>query len=158
MVLLLLNNKRHQPFFKMNEDFFDVAVQTSYTEKGEIYFDCLNCGEAIYNPICPRCLFKAFEQWAQKYPQIRRKIIPKIKSFLKKHEDFEKNSQQCIICRKKSAYICPYCFTEFILNILKQEKINEKEIKDYLEFFDFDLGDFNGHWGYYKEEQDIGIR
>lgn len=124
---------------------------------GGIYYECLECNEAIYNPICPDCLFKAFKQWIIKYPDLAEKVNPKIRRFLRAHARFVDNSQTCIICANNNVYLCPYCFTDFILNLLRDAGAGDQVIREYLNFFNFDLGDFEGHWGYYEDAIEKGL-
>jgi len=130
---------------------FNVAVQAFSELDDGVFYECLECGEPVTNPICPECLFKEFAVWVAKYPRIQRKVVPVLKKFLKVRKNFEEDSQTCVVCKNNSAYLCPYCFTEFVLDVLKESGADEIVIKDYLEFFNFDFGNFDGKLGYYNE-------
>ncbi|MDO8516561.1 MAG: hypothetical protein Q7S33_00390 [Nanoarchaeota archaeon] len=130
---------------------FNAVVQAPLIEK--FHTDCLNCREPIFNPLCPECLTKAFEQWILKYPEAKEKTLANIKEFLKRNRKFNNNSQKCIVCKRKSVYLCPYCFTEFLLQTLKQTKVSKNILGEFLFLFNFD---FN-HNGYYKEGEKLGV-
>ncbi len=121
------------------------------------HLDCLECGDLITNPICPDCIAKAFEDWIRKYPRLAKKVLFKIKKFLKGHKHFDEDSQLCVICKSKKAWSCPYCFTEHIFDLLKQAKASNEVLREYLRFFNFDFGDFSGKWGYWKEGEKLNI-
>jgi len=121
------------------------------------HLDCLDCGEVVSNPICPECISRAFVDWIKKYPELARKVIPKVKKFLKGHRHFYGNSQLCVICNNKRAWSCPYCFTAHIYDLLKEVGSSTQILREYLMFFSFDFGDFSGKWGYWKEGERLGI-
>ena len=119
----------------------------------ESHYDCRLCHEPVSNPLCPACLTAQIEAWLTSYPnyhQLRQRLIPKIQRFLVRHL---KESTQCIKCNEKRASVCPYCFTEFVLNELKKLDVNKTILKEFLIFFNFDLE----HRGYYKEAESLGI-
>ena len=109
-------------------------------------YNCLDCGEEIFNPICPSCLAFEFKHWISKYPKLEEKFTKKIERFLRLNKNFRSNSHKCIICKRDSVYLCPYCFTEYIMKILKKEKISSKILNEFLFMFNFDLE----HTGYAK--------
>lgn len=119
-------------------------------------YECLECGEPITNPICPDCILKQFTIWIEQYPKLKKKILPGLKKFVKSSKEFKQDSQTCIVCYKNSTYLCPYCFTEFVLYSLKEIKSEDNILRDYLEFFNFDFGDFRGR-GYSKKAREAGI-
>lgn len=118
---------------------------SAVVQASEIFYECLDCGEAIDNPICPECIAKEIEQWLNQYPKVKRKVMPVIERFLKAHKKFTADSQICVHCYRKSAYVCPYCFTDFVYELLK-EIASEKILEEYKDFFNFDFGCFEGHW------------
>ena len=113
---------------------------------------CDFCGEAIINPICPSCITTEIEAWLSLYPNLRKEIMPKLNTFLKKINN-KTNATECIQCKNKRAAICPYCFTKLILNELKKLKSNKIIITEFFEFFNFDLH----HTGYTREAERLGI-
>lgn len=131
---------------------YGAVVQALDIEKN---FFCLNCGEAIYNPICPECLWNEIIEWTEKI-RIDFEFIEIIDNFLHSHKNNKGTSQTCIICNQDNTYLCPYCFTDFVFEILK-EFHNDNIAKDFLEKFNFDFGDFKGFWGYHKEAEKLGL-
>ena len=131
-----------------------VAVQAPNFETEHL--DCLDCGELITNPICPECIYKAFQDWIVQYPKIAKKVLRKVKNFLRGHKHFYGDSQLCVICGNKKAWSCPYCFTEHIFDLLKEAGAKEDVLREYLMFFSFDFGDFFGKWGYWEESERLG--
>jgi hypothetical protein len=109
-------------------------------------YNCLQCSEAITNPICHNCLAKGIKNWMSSYPKIKKEMTPKLKSYLRQVNELVENSVNCVSCNKKAA-LCPYCFTEGVLNLLKKNKINEQIIQDFLSIFNFDFK----HEGYIKD-------
>ena len=99
----------------------------------------------------------AFQDWVVQYPEIARKVLHKVKRFLKAHRHFYGDSQMCVICSNKRAWACPYCFTEHIYDLLKEAGATTDVLKEYLLFFNFDFGDFFGKWGYWIEGERLGI-
>jgi hypothetical protein len=114
--------------------------------------DCLSCHEAIFNPICPECILKQFRSWTKIHPGLK-KVEQIIVNFVNKHRIFNKNSQTCITCKKHSSYLCPYCFTEYIFNLLKKARLSRALIGEFLFLFNYDLE----HTGYYKEGERLGV-
>jgi len=133
------------------EKSYDAVVQAQLIEF--FHTDCLNCKEPIFNPLCPECIAKGFEQWISRYPDAKNKTLANIKEFLKRNQRFNNNSQKCVVCRRKSVYLCPYCFTEFLLTTLKKTQADKKIIGEFLFLFNFDFD----HNGYYKEGEKLGI-
>jgi len=104
---------------------------------------CLECGEEIFNPLCPRCLSREIDIWLEsQQSKIKKAVKDEIKKILKvnKEHDYTK----CILCKKKDVFLCPYCFTERIYNKLKSARINPKLLGNFLTLFNFDLE----HTGY----------
>jgi|APSaa5957512622_1039677.scaffolds.fasta_scaffold35556_1 hypothetical protein len=109
--------------------------------------DCLECKEAIFNPICPSCISKQFYNWISiSYPKIERKILKELNVFLKKNKHFHNKSQTCIVCKKQNAYVCPYCFTVYLKALLKSAQVTNKVLSEFLFLFNFDFE----HTGYAK--------
>jgi len=129
----------------------NAVVQALDLEKTK-HTDCLNCHEAIFNPICPECILKQLKSWINIYPGLK-KVEKNIITFVRRNRIFNNNSQTCITCHKNSAYICPYCFTEHIYNLLKQARITKAILSEFLLLFNYDFE----HTGYYKEGEKLGI-
>lgn len=106
---------------------------------------CLECGEEIFNPLCPKCLSKEIEIWMEDKPaKIKSIINTEIKKILKTNK--EHDYTKCILCKRKDVFLCPYCFTERIYNSLQDNKIKPVLLSEFLTLFNFDLE----HTGYNK--------
>ena len=121
----------------------------------ERFYECLECKEAVYNPICPACLALQVEAWLASYPykELRNKILAEIKDYVKKTNNLAGKATQCIACRKAKASLCPYCFTNYVFNLLKKMKISKIILKEFLQFFNYDFE----HTGYSKEAEKLGV-
>ena len=118
---------------------YKIEDQMNVVDSKNLY-ECLSCKETIYNSICPNCLFKAIKQWMDE-KGVDGGVLDDIKHFMKAHKSFSYDAQECLICHRKSVYLCPYCFTEFVLNVLKKHRVSQNVLKEYIRFFNFDFGD-----------------
>ena len=119
----------------------------------ETHHMCDVCSEAITNPICPFCLKAEIEAWLTLYPSLKQELLPKINKYLKKiNRKIINDWVECIKCGKKRASICPYCFTEFVFNELQKMNAGKLVLKEFFDFFNFDLG----HMGYTKKAEELG--
>ncbi len=121
----------------------------------ERFYECLDCREAIFNPLCPTCLTTQIEVWlssVSSYPQ-KAKVLKTIKDYVKKANNLADESTTCISCRKQQASLCPYCFTNYVFNLLKKMKANRIILKEFLQFFNYDFE----HTGYSKEAEELGV-
>jgi hypothetical protein len=116
-------------------------------------YDCMQCREPITNPICHDCLGKQVASWLAFYPSIRKKMMPKLKSYIKEVNNTAVAAVRCASCSKKKAALCPYCFTEEIFNMLKRSRVDKMIIMDFLSIFNFDLK----HEGYIQEAIKEGL-
>ncbi len=119
----------------------------------EPQFLCDVCSIAVTNPICPSCMTEEVEAWLTLYPDLRNQILPRLDHYLKKIEDKPFDSTRCIKCKSKKAAVCPYCFTENVLNELKRIKANRIILKEFLQFFNFDFE----HTEYSQEAERLGV-
>ena len=120
----------------------------------ERFWECLECNEPISNPLCPVCLTKQVEVWLSSYPSdIQNKIIGDISGYVKKTNNLVENKVRCVVCNKKEASLCPYCFTNYVFNLLKRLKVHRTILKEFLMFFNFDFG----HTGYSKDAERLGV-
>ena len=120
----------------------------------ERFYECLECKEAVYNPICPFCLAEQIEVWLSSYPsEIKNKIVKEIKDYAKKTDEIAGKTTQCVVCKKRRASLCPYCFTNYVLGELKKIKVSRIILKEFLVFFNFDFE----HTGYSGEAERLGI-
>lgn len=114
---------------------------------------CILCSEAVYNPLCHDCLAKQVKAWLSSYPDIKKRMLPKISSFVKEVNDLIIDLTICVACRQNKAALCPYCFSDRIFRMLKKEKIAPSVIGDFLSTFNFDFD----HTGYIKEAENEGL-
>ena len=121
------------------------------------YDACLECNEAIYNPLCHVCLSQEIKQWLreQENQRIRKSLIAEISRFLKSNEELAESPQavRCVACGKNSVILCPYCFTEIIYKKLKSLTNSKKLQADFLSLFNFDFE----HTGYTKDAEELGM-
>ena len=110
-------------------------------------YDCLQCNQPITNPLCHSCLGQGIADWLKFYPDIKKKIMPKLKSYIAQVNNEALGSLNCASCNSKKAALCPYCFTEGVLNLLKKTKVDKLVIGDFLSVFNFDMK----HEGYIGE-------
>jgi len=114
---------------------------------------CNVCSQAITNPLCPTCLTTEIQAWLTLYPDLRRQLLPKLFRYLHITEETLKDSTACLKCRNKRASVCPYCFTDYVLKQLKKINVNRIILKEFFEFFNFDLD----HTGYSEEAEKLGV-
>ena len=119
----------------------------------EPQFLCDVCSEAVTNPICPSCLTIEIQAWLTHYPGLKNEIMPLLHKYLKDIDDKINESTKCIICKDKKAASCPYCFTEYVLRQLRKINANKIILKEFIEFFNFDLH----HTGYTKGAEELGL-
>ena len=88
---------------------------------------CVECNEAITNPICPDCLAVRMQIMVGEYDQ---EVAGKIKGF-----DMDGDTT-CILCGKNMG-LCAHCFSKDIHEFLKEKK--PEIAKEFLGRFDFEL-------------------
>ena len=115
--------------------------------------ECVLCSENINQPICHECLAKQVKAWLGFYPDIKKKISPKINSFIKEVEGLIVETSDCVCCKNKKAALCPYCFSDRIFRMLKKSKISPFIIGDFIATFNFDFD----HTGYVHEAEIEGV-
>lgn len=120
--------------------------------KDRQYYDCIVCNEVIFNPLCHNCLAEQLEVWLTQYPDLKEKLMPLIRHYVRKVENFAEEATQCVACYKKAS-VCPYCFTEFVLEMLNKLNADKRTKIEFLQFFNFDLK----HEGYSKEAEKLGM-
>lgn len=130
-----------------------MLLQKDYSDNGTQYA-CDVCSEAITNPLCPFCLTVEIKAWLTLYPSLKQKLLPKLNIYLKKTSNKITNyGTQCIKCKINRAFVCPYCFTEYVFNELQNISAEKIILKEFSEFFNFDLD----HKGYINEAEEIGV-
>jgi len=128
-------------------------LQNNYLAS-ELLHECSICHEPVFNPLCPTCITEQINAWLTQYPnyhELRDHLLPKLHSFIKKSE---RNTTQCIKCKKARVSICPYCFTEHVLNELKTLGVHKIVLKEFLMFFNFD---FEHKGNFTKEAEKMGV-
>jgi len=121
----------------------------------ERFYECLDCQEAVFNPLCPACLTTQIEAWLSSlssYP-LKNKILTRIREYVEKTNNLSGKSTRCVSCGKPRASICPYCFTNYVFNLLKRMRTNRIILKEFLQFFNYDFE----HTGYSKEAEELGV-
>ena len=128
-----------------------VAKQAYNLEK-EVHNDCLSCGKNINHPICPNCIAKAFGQWIRKFPVEKHEIKGKLNVFMKHHNHAKGKSTRCVSCNKNDVHTCPYCFTEYLYQLVKEAGLGVRAMSEFLFIFNFDFE----HNGYSQELEALG--
>ena len=114
---------------------------------------CDFCSEPVSNPLCPFCLAIEIEAWLTLYPDLRRRLLSRMRNYLNQADSRAMDSTLCIKCNNKRASICPYCFTEFVLNELKRLEANKIVMTEFFQFFNFDFD----HTEYSYEAEKLGV-
>lgn len=131
-------------------------LQNNYVAlERERFYECLDCKEAVFNPLCPSCLTIQIEAWLSSlssYP-LKNKIIKRLKDYVEKTNNLVRKSTICVSCGKPKASICPYCFTNYVFNLLKEIQVHRIILKEFLQFFNYDFE----HTGYSKEAEKLGV-
>lgn len=132
----------------------DVAIQT-YKFREEIDFkninnNCLSCGEDIKHPLCPNCISKGFMQWVQKFPESSQ-LRNTLNTFMRHHNSIKGKSKRCVSCGR-DVHICPYCFTSYLYELVKEAGLGPRAMSEFLFMFNFDFK----HRGYSKELETYG--
>ncbi len=130
-----------------------MLIQKNYSA-AETQYLCNVCSEAVTNPICPFCLATEINAWLTLYPNLKQELLPRINKYLQEINNKIINyGTQCIKCKNKRAYVCPYCFTEYIFNELRKINADKRILKEFFEFFNYDFH----HTGYTKEFEQMGV-
>jgi hypothetical protein len=109
----------------------------------------------VFNPICPECLTFQIEAWLSSissYP-LKNKIMNRLHDYVSATENLVPESTTCVACKKPTATICPYCFTNYVFVLLKCMHAHRGILKEFLQFFNYD---FN-HTGYTKDAEELGL-
>jgi len=113
---------------------------------------CMECKEAIYNPICSKCLSKEMTAWLHnKDERLKRVVTDEVKKILYRSKFFE--NEICAICGNKGVFLCPYCFTEKVYKRLKREGSSKNILVEFLTLFNFDFR----HTYLTKEAEKLGM-
>ncbi len=104
------------------------------------FYECEFCHEPITNPICLACIAEEVNIWSSIYPSLRKEIMPRLRRYIKKLKRDSLESANCIKCDKDLISVCAYCFVRYILGELENIKANNIVKKEFLQFFNYDLG------------------
>ena len=117
-------------------------------------YNCNVCNETITNPLCPFCLAEEIKAWLTLYPHLKEDISSSLNDYLVNiNNNITNYGLICIKCNKDRAYVCPYCFTEFVFKKLVEVNAGKLILKEFFEFFNFDLD----HKGYTEFAEEVGI-
>lgn len=116
-------------------------------------YECLQCNEAIFNPLCHNCLAEQLKVWLSSYPDLNKRVMPYLEKYLRDLNNQSGDSTLCISCNNSEASICPYCFTEYILHLLQKLQINRMIIGEFLIFFNYDFD----KTGYSRQAEEEGL-
>ena len=128
-------------------------IKQNLTQQPERFYECIACNEAIFNPLCHNCLAQQLEVWLTSYPDLKQRLMPKIKAYLRDIENSIVEATNCVACHNQKAAVCPYCFTELVLDKLKELQVNKTIKREFLQFFNFDFE----HTGYTKDAEELGM-
>lgn len=121
----------------------------------ERFYECLECNESVFHPLCPSCLTTQVEAWlssVSSYP-LKNEILEEIKNYVEKTNNLKGKSTICVSCKLPRASLCPYCFTNYVFNLLKTSKVNRIILKEFLQFFNYDFD----HTGYSQDAEELGV-
>jgi hypothetical protein len=130
----------------------NLKVDYSSSEFRDKTYTCSFCTESITNPLCPFCLAEEIQAWLTLYPHLKEDILSSLNDYLKKiNNSLTSYGVVCIKCGEDRASVCPYCFTEFVFKKLIEIKANRLVLKEFFDFFDFDLE----HKGYIEFVEEL---
>ncbi len=110
---------------------------------------CMECKEAIFNPICPHCLSEEILSWIEtkEDSRLKQKVKKKLEEVIKLSKTSSGKLTMCITCNARTAFLCPYCFTELVYEKLKEMRLKKALIMEFLQIFNYDFE----HTGYSRE-------
>jgi len=89
--------------------------------------------------VCHSCLAGRMQEWLGFYPNLKKQMAPKIKRYASQMDKEAAGNLLCSVCSSKKAALCPCCFTEAVLGMLKQNNTDKMVMMDFLSSFNFDL-------------------
>lgn len=102
---------------------------------------CSNCWEPITNPICIECHLRQINLWMREnniHPKKREYILKRIKRKIPKIKNIE--NAKCILCNTNRLTVCSYCLFLISARIIVEENFNAALIEDFLQVFNYQLG------------------
>ena len=130
-------------------------LQNNLALERERFYECLECKEPVFNPLCQSCLTFQIEVWLSSVSSysLKNEILAKIKDYVDKTNNLAGSSTRCVVCGKPRASLCPYCFTNYVFTLLKKMQVNRIILKEFLQFFNYDFE----HVGYSREAERLGV-
>ena len=89
--------------------------------------ECVLCREQVTNPLCMDCVSHGINQWLEE------KNLSKIDS-----QKVFTDSKDCMRCGG-SINVCLYCHTKQIYELLKDNKVSQDLLQEFVDYFHFDL-------------------
>ena len=87
------------------------------------------------------------------YPDLKKKLMFDLRKYVQAINNDMDGAIKCVACNKNKAAVCPYCFTEYVLNKLKLIGAHKLIIGEFLTFFNFDFD----KTGYSREKEEMGL-
>ncbi len=98
---------------------------------------CDRCSEAISNPICERCYVEEVGLWLRDRDMQQDQIQKTVGMIRESLEAEGHHSDTCVLCGNEGLSICSYCFFLKITRILQKLHFSKKDIKDFLNLFNY---------------------
>lgn len=93
---------------------------------------CIECEEAITNPVCPECLEREVSAWLRdKDPQAAQELMGMTRPGRHSY-----SNTGCIICKQEMT-LCAHCHCKNIMNWLQGK--NEALMEEFKRVFNFEL-------------------
>jgi len=130
-------------------------LQNDHDVASERFYECVDCHEAVFNPLCPDCLALQVEAWLStisSYP-LKGKILKRMKDYVRETNNLVGKSTKCVSCGQSRASLCPYCFTNYVFALLKCMHAHREILREFLQFFNYDFD----HVGYTKDAEELGV-
>ena len=102
----------------------------------ENHHDCISCANVIVNPLCPHCISRGFSEWIKSHPELQKETSKKLRHFIHKSE--KTIGEQCAVCGNK-VYLCVYCFTDYLYQLIKEAGAGPTVLTEFLFMFNFDF-------------------
>ncbi|MBI4148860.1 hypothetical protein HY491_00270 [Candidatus Woesearchaeota archaeon] len=83
---------------------------------------CVQCDEAITNPICTRCLGQEMEAWMRERDE---SLLPRIELTTMSFAAYTHEVTRCILCGKRMS-VCAHCVVEEAADALGREEVAEE--------------------------------
>lgn len=102
---------------------------------------CTVCLEPITDPLCKEHYIREMMSWMKDRGIHELRIMCVVKEIRKKIPELKTvENSKCVLCHKRRISICAYCFFLLATRALKNKKIQPELIEDFLETFNYQLG------------------